>query len=128
MFRTALLITAGIALLSGLTFSAEANAQASYGSGTTAATQAASPHAAWTSILQDYVSAPDGQGLTHFAYGKLNSNAADKAKLSGYIKSLEATNTDALSRNEAIAHFSNLYNALTIDLILQNYPLETIRK
>jgi len=41
---------------------------------------------------------------------------------------LEATNTDALSRNEAIAHYSNLYNALTIDLILQNYPLGSIRK
>jgi len=128
MFRTALLITAGITLLSGLTFSAEANAQASYGSGTTAATQAASPHAAWTSILQDYVSAPDAQGLTHFAYGKLNANAADKAKLRSYIKSLEATNTNALSRNAAIAHYSNLYNALTIDLILQNYPLGSIRK
>jgi len=128
MFRTALLITAGMTLLASPVFTAAANAQESYGSGTTAAAQAASPHAAWTSILQDYVSAPDAQGLTHFGYGKLKANAADKTKLVNYIKSLEATNTDALSRNEAIAHYSNLYNALTIDLILQNYPLGSIRK
>ena len=90
MFRTVLLVTAGIGLLSGLAFSADANAQSRYGSGTTVATQAASPHAAWTSILQDYVSAPDAVGLTHFNYGGLKSNAADTAKLRGYIKGLGA--------------------------------------
>ena len=128
MFRTVLLVTAGIGLLSGLAFSADANAQSRYGSGTTVATQAASPHAAWTSILQDYVSAPDAVGLTHFNYGGLKSNATDTAKLRGYIKGLGAVNPDTLSRNEAIAYYANLYNALTIDLIIQNYPLNSIRK
>lgn len=107
-------------------------AQSSYGSGTAAPKkqmiEAVSPHAAWTSILQKYVSAPDGVGLTHFNYGGLKANAADTAKLRGYIQSLGATNTNALSRDEAIVFYANLYNALTIDLIIQNYPLDSIRK
>ena len=108
------------------------HAQTNYGSGTPAPKkqmiEASSPHAAWTSILQKYVSAPDAVGLTHFNYGELKSNAADTAKLRGYIGDLGAVNPDTLSRNEAIAFYANLYNALTIDLIIQNYPLDSIRK
>lgn len=111
---------------------AENKAQTSYGSGNAAPKKEKamieSPHAAWTSILQKYVSAPDAVGLTHFNYGGLKASAADTGKLQGYIKSLGATNPDALSRDEAIAYYANLYNALTIDLIVQNYPLNSIRK
>jgi len=111
-------------------------AQASYGSGSPAADtetkkemmMKASPHVDWTAILQKYVSAPDSVGLTHFDYAGLTANSADRSKLSGYIKSLGATNTSTLNENEAIAHYANLYNALTIDLIVQNFPLKSIRK
>jgi len=103
-------------------------AQNSYGSGTKAPIAASSPHAAWTSVLQNYVSSPDAQGLTHFAYGKLKANRADKAKLDSYINSLEATNPDTLSENEAIAYYANLYNAVTIQVVTDNYPVKSIRK
>jgi hypothetical protein len=107
-------------------------AQTTYGSGTVEPKKImsvpASPHAAWTSLLQKYVSAPDNVGLTHFDYAGLKASASDTAKLRGYIEALGATNTDALSRDEAIPFYANLYNALTIDLIIQNYPLDSIRK
>jgi len=128
MLRTTLLLTAGMTLLLSPLAVAQTNSSSSYGSGTSAAVQTASSHAAWTSILQNYVSAPDGQGLTHFDYARLSSNAADKAKLASYIQSLSATNPGTLSQNEAIAFYSNLYNAVTIDLIVQNYPVGSIRK
>ena len=128
MLRTTLLLTAGMTLLLSPLAVAQTNSSSSYGSGTSAAVQTASSHAAWTSILQNYVSAPDGQGLTHFDYARLSSNAADKAKLANYIQSLSATNAGTLSQNEAIAFYSNLYNAVTIDLIVQNYPVGSIRK
>lgn len=128
MLRTTLLLTAGMTLLLSPLAVAQTNSSSSYGSGTSAAVQTASSHAAWTSILQNYVSAPDGQGLTHFDYARLSSNAADKAKLASYIQSLSATNAGTLSQNEAIAFYSNLYNAVTIDLIVQNYPVGSIRK
>ena len=115
---------------------AENTAQSSYGSGTTKmkdkprkeVAMTKSLHTDWNDILRSYVSTPDGRGLTHFNYAGLKANAADTGKLRGYIKSLGNTNPDALSRNEAIAYYANLYNALTIDLIIQNYPLKSIRK
>ena len=130
MLRTTLLLAAGLALLPVSTF-----AQVGYGSGTAApATEmkkdmmTASLHSDWNDILQSYVSAPDKVGLTHFDYAGLKENAADSAKLSGYLKALGAVNPDTLSRDEAIVFYANLYNALTIDLIVQNYPLKSIRK
>lgn len=87
-----------------------------------------SPHAGWTALLQAYVSAPDGMGLTHFNYADLKANAADKARLDIYIKSLEGMNPDALPQNEAIAFWANLYNAVTIQVVTEKYPVKSIRK
>lgn len=106
--------------------------QSSYGSGTKDVkkdiSMTVSPHADWTAILRQYVSAADNVGLTHFDYAGLKASSEDTQKLRDYLKSLSATNTDTLSRDEAIAFYANFYNALTIDLIIQNYPLDSIRK
>ena len=125
MKRSLLILTASLSL-----FAAPAFAQ-SYGSGTAPATQAAhstSPHAAFTNVLQKYVSAPDGQGLTHFNYSGLKANSADKAALDGYIKTLEGTNPSTLSENDQIAYYANLYNAVTVQVIADNYPVSSIKK
>jgi len=85
-------------------------------------------HSDWTDILQSYVGASDSNGLAHFNYADLKVNIADKAKLDGYIESLEAMNPDSLSDNEAIAFWANLYNAVTIQVIVDNYPIKSIKK
>lgn len=85
-------------------------------------------HAPWNDILQSYVSAPDEMGLTHFDYARLKSSSEDKLKLDRYIKSLEAKDPSALSENEAIAFWANLYNAVTIQVVTDNYPVKSIRK
>jgi hypothetical protein len=143
MLRNTLLLTAGLILLPFTACAQEAAtpiksasaAQVSYGSGTAAPqnemkkdVMSTSIHAAWTDILKTYVSAPDNTGLTRFDYAGLKANAADYAKLTGYLEALGSVNPSALSRDEAIAFYANLYNALTIDLIVQNYPLDSIRK
>lgn len=143
MLRNTLLLTAGLILLpitacaqeTATPFASSTAAQVGYGSGTAEPQKnmkkdmmTASIHADWSDILQTYVSAPDDAGLTHFNYGGLKANSADTAKLRGYIKNLGETNPDTVSRDEAIAYYANLYNALTIDLIIQNYPLNSIRK
>jgi len=122
MLRLTLLLTIGLVL-------APISVQAQGNTGPLQeASVAESPHAAWTSILRKYVSAPDTDGLTHFDYAGLKANTADSAKLKGYIQSLQAANIDTFTQDEAIAYYANFYNALTIDLILQNYPLNSIRK
>lgn len=109
-------------------------AQSNYGSGTAAPrvkdamVKKTGVHADFTNILQKYVSAPDGQGLTHFNYGRLKATPSDKAALDTYINKLEGINPDRLGRNEAIAYYANLYNAVTVQVITDNYPLKSIRK
>lgn len=47
---------------------------------------------------------------------------AEHAGFKQYLKSLAAVNPDDLSQDEAYAYYINLYNAATIDLVLDNYP------
>ena len=46
----------------------------------------------------------------------------DHPKLKAYLAHLAGINPDALSRDDAFAYYINLYNAATIDLVLENYP------
>ena len=104
-------------------------AQSNYGSGSKAPVKAiSSPHSAFTNILSKYVSAPDGQGLTHFNYGRLKATPSDKTTLDNYIKKLEGINPQNLGRNEAIAYYANLYNAVTVQVVTENYPVSSIKK
>jgi len=81
-------------------------------------------HLPWGQILSRYVVArPDGLHL--FAYGRVTQ--ADKALLKQYIATLEATRVSALSRDAQMAFWINLYNAKTIDIVLDHYPVKSIR-
>ncbi|WP_111682234.1 DUF547 domain-containing protein [Winogradskyella tangerina] len=77
-------------------------------------------HDAWNDLLQKYVSS-EGE----VDYGGFKS---DKAKLRSYIDALsELSPNNEWLKNETLAYWINAYNALTIDLILRNYPLESIK-
>jgi len=45
-----------------------------------------------------------------------------------YTDYLASQNPDSLSEADQIAYWANLYNALTVNLILENYPVKSIRK
>jgi len=51
----------------------------------------------------------------------------DEQALIAYINRLQATPVSTLNRNEQLAFWINLYNAETIRVILENYPVSTIR-
>ena len=77
-------------------------------------------HNLWTSFLQKYVS-KTGQ----VDYKTIMS---DDSELKAYIQKL--TNNipnNNWSKNETLAYWINAYNALTIDLILRNYPVKSIK-
>ncbi len=77
-------------------------------------------HSQWTTILQKYVS-ENGQ----VDYQNLKK---DRKSLSNYIAYLiENTPKDNWSKNEKLAYWINAYNALTVDLILRNYPIKSIK-
>jgi hypothetical protein len=56
-------------------------------------------------------------GLVDYAGFKI-----EHPKLKEYLEHLAGINPDELSREDAFAYYINLYNAATIDLVLENYP------
>jgi len=51
----------------------------------------------------------------------------EEERLDRYLKMLDETNPDALARNEQFALYINAYNAYTLKLILENYPVDSIK-
>lgn len=81
-------------------------------------------HAAWSALLGRYVvRSPDG--INRVAYAKVTP--ADKQALKAYIRTLEAVRVTSLNGDEHRAFWINLYNAVTIDVILDHYPVKSIR-
>lgn len=80
-------------------------------------------HAAWDAFLGAYVrAAPDNRTIVDYAA----VTSADRKALQDYINALEAVEPTTLSRDEAFAYWANLYNAVTVEFILDNYPVKSI--
>lgn len=80
-------------------------------------------HGSWDKILKKYISNKNGVNL--FAYGKVSS--ADKKSLKSYIDQLKNTDPRELNRKESMAYWINAYNAITVDVVLDNYPVKSIK-
>jgi hypothetical protein len=90
------------------------------------AQDAKDPDAVYDALLSRYVKAsPDGVNRVDYA-GWL-ANRADRAALAAYITEMTARRPSAMARGEAIAFWGNLYNAVTLKLILDGYPVASIR-
>ena len=78
-------------------------------------------HGAWDALLRKNVSSS----------GKVNYSGmkASAKELEAYVTYLESFATrDSWTRNEKLAYWINLYNAATVRLIVQNYPIASITK
>jgi hypothetical protein len=78
-------------------------------------------HSAWTGVLSRHVRGD------RFDYRALKE---DRAGLDAYLKSLEAVTKaefDAWTREQRFAFWINAYNAYTIRLVLDAYPVDSIK-
>ena len=80
-------------------------------------------HTAWDVFLGKYLKT-DGNGINRLAYKSVS--ASDKKALRGYLEKLQATDVTKLNRNEQYAFWLNLYNASTVNVGLENYPIKSI--
>ncbi len=80
-------------------------------------------HRDWTRLLQSY-GAEGEDGIVRIGYGRFSD--ADKQALKNYIEQLTAIAVSSLNRDEQMALWINLYNALTVDLVLAHYPVSSI--
>lgn len=85
------------------------------------------PQNNWAQVLTKYTLL-DPQNLVRFDYAALQASQADKALLADYIEGLSQENPSKMSRNEAMAYWANLYNALTVQVVAENYPVKSIRE
>jgi hypothetical protein len=81
-------------------------------------------HSAWDQLLKAYVR-PAGDHLSRVDYMAFKQSG--QSQLKAYIRSLEATDAARLERPEQFAFWVNLYNAKTIDIVLDHYPVRSIR-
>ena len=81
-------------------------------------------HGLWRDFLQRYVVAGD-DGIHRVDYAAVSSD--DGGLLRVYIDDLQRTPVSQLRRAEQFAYWINLYNAVTVKLVLERYPVQSIR-
>ena len=81
-------------------------------------------HDSWNQLLNRYVVESD-DGINRFAYKSVTRE--DKQQLSQYLSTLADTQISQYNRDQQRAFWINLCNALTIEVILDKYPVESIR-
>ncbi|WP_051547991.1 DUF547 domain-containing protein [Sneathiella glossodoripedis] len=81
-------------------------------------------HSPFNDLLSSYRYVGD-DFIARFAYDKVSK--ADHAKLISYLNYLQSVKVSSLNRNVQYAFWVNLYNSLTISVILAHYPVNTIR-
>lgn len=87
---------------------------------------AAADDAAYDALLARYVSA-SADGINRVDYARWNDSAGDRAALNAYVAELAAQRPSAFARERAFAYWINLYNAVTLQVVLERYPVASIR-
>ncbi len=82
-------------------------------------------HSLWQGVLDRYLDSKHPSGIHRFAYGAVQG--PDRQSLNRYLAALQALDPRDYSRPEQAAYWINLYNALTVDLVLAHYPVASIR-
>lgn len=81
---------------------------------------------AYAGLLHQYVST-DSDGINRVDYARWHGNQADRQALAHYIATQAKATPSALPRNMAFAYWANLYNSITLKVVLDHYPVKSIR-
>jgi hypothetical protein len=80
----------------------------------------------YATLLGRYVST-GRDGLTRVAYARWKANQADLASLDAIVADYQGVAVSRLSRPSQFAFWVNLYNALTLKVVLAAFPVRSIR-
>ena len=81
-------------------------------------------HEAWQVLLDDYLVTDTDSGVNLFDYEGLLDD--DRQQLDDYVDELVSQDPLSFNKLEQKAYWINLYNAATVQLILDNYPVASI--
>jgi hypothetical protein len=82
-------------------------------------------HSAWDAFLGKFVQS-GVDGISRVDYATIIS--AGKGELKAYIDALQKVSVADLTKAEQFAFWVNLYNAATVDAIVEGYPVASIRE
>jgi hypothetical protein len=82
-------------------------------------------HGRWDTILQQFVDTSHPSGINRFLYNRVS--AEDRQLLQDYLSDMQKVAVSSLNPAEQKAYWINLYNALTVEVILRHYPVASIR-
>jgi hypothetical protein len=82
-------------------------------------------HGAWGSFLRKYLVAPHPSGVNRLRYAAVSPD--DRKALRNYLDHLQSLAISSHNRAEQRAYWINLYNALTVHVVLTHYPVGSIR-
>ena len=116
----------GVALLTGVAKAAPGSELLSAWEASVETNAESIDHSAWQGILDTYLTSHPS-GINRFDYAALKANAEDAARLAGYLTSLQELDPRHYSRQEQQAYWINFYNALTVRVVVDAYPVDSIR-
>jgi hypothetical protein len=93
---------------------------------TSATAQPAGEHSVYDQLLKRYVVA-NADGVNRVDYQRWKSAASDVKALKDYIGRLATLQPSKLAHNEAFAYWANLYNAITLQVVIDRYPVKSVR-
>jgi len=83
-------------------------------------------HSAWQSILDKYLNDKHPSDINRFNYAGIDK--AGLTLLQNYLQAMQSLDPRSYSKGVQKAYWINLYNALTVQVILDNYPVKSITK
>ncbi|WP_419902849.1 DUF547 domain-containing protein [Kiloniella sp.] len=78
----------------------------------------------WNLFLNNYRE-DNYDGIARIAYHRVSLN--DRLALGEFIQQLQTVPVSSLNRKEQLAYWVNLYNATTVQVVLEHMPVESIR-
>ena len=85
-------------------------------------------HRDWQALLDIYLSTDDPSGVNLVDYRALQANVADQQRLAVYLDYLQGLDPRRYAKAEQMAYWINLYNALTVQVVLGEYPVDSIKQ
>lgn len=81
---------------------------------------------AYAELLAKY--AVQGEdGINRIKYGAWKNSRRDRNRLNETVEALQSRTPSAMAWDDAFAYWINLYNVLTIKVIIDNYPVASIK-
>lgn len=81
-------------------------------------------HSPWDKLLKKYLIVDHPSGINRFRYADVTQQ--DRQALGEYLAQLQKIKVSSLNKEVQKAYWVNLYNSLTVKVILEHYPVKSI--